>query len=185
METKLKNADESDKFVGAPARSKAALFTAFCAIGLFLVGIAGFILLWLRPDLGASPDARVALFRVQSCSMEPQYPGPRFRIQCPACGESFAVSIDVASVGKSPESVSPPSNAESPEARRFRETTRFFACPLCGYDQAPTSNAEFQDGALVEFPPQFVPEENESATNVWAKLREFFARRHRVPRRWD
>ena len=116
---------------------------ALALVGLAIVACG--IVATLRALERARSEAprRVERFRVQSRSMEPQFLGPRFALQCPKCGARFYLALDVA-----PDPAAR-GNAESREARDFRERARYASCAECGFDRVPTVEAVFYDGELV------------------------------------
>ncbi|MBR4834472.1 MAG: hypothetical protein IKU86_09120 [Thermoguttaceae bacterium] len=182
-------------------RSRAPLVLAALAGTTAFLGAATVATLCRYPELWREPSPSTTVFRVQSRSMEPAFLGPRFVWRCPKCGESFATTLDVASSGGALSDANAPtrgetSNADSPEARQFRTTARFFSCPRCGFDRVPASSAVFQDGVLVETTDATAtqPPTESDVKSVAATLRAWRRRVERLrngekneprPERWD
>ena len=177
-------------------RSRAPLLLAALAGTTALLGAATVATFCRYPEIWREPSRPPSFFRVQSRSMEPAFLGPRFIWSCPKCGDSFETTLDVDSSGgvrsfdgatQTPKNRDKtPPNVDSPEARKFRATARFFPCPRCGFDRVPASNAVFQDGALVEASASSAvasttsqPTPKRSVKKVWSDLSR------RVKRAWN
>ncbi len=123
----------------------APLLLACLGLALVAFGIVATLRV-LQRGRDETPEP-VERFRVQSRSMEPTFCGPRFALRCPECNATFSVALDVDPARGAT------GNLDSPEARDFRERARFAACPECGFDRVPTSDATFNDGELVDADP--------------------------------
>lgn len=129
------------------------------AIGAGLVAVLGALataFLWRNPDVWVRADKAPPIFRVQSCSMEPSFRGPRVYWSCPKCRNYFPTSVDLDAIaplvetdGTSGATSFAPDETSPSLPTELLAKTRFLTCPDCGWTEVPAQNPSFESGSTV------------------------------------